>query len=127
MTLRTLLKLQFLYALLGLIYLAVSFIRIQGGEAGLSKAPPAPAAAAFVVYALCVYVFGVRYREKPYRIAMAIAIPVLAFGGVLVNIVSYFRIGLEGYHSFGAWAIGTAINIYGVIWNIVAAFGKYER
>lgn len=127
MKLRTLLNLQFLYAALALAYLAVSFIRIQGGEAGLSKAPPGPAAAMFVVYAICVFAFGVKYKEKPYRIAMAIAIPALAFGGVLMNIVSYFRTGLEGYSSLGAWAIGTAINAYGVIWNIIAAFGKYER
>lgn len=127
MKLRTLLTLQFLYAALGLAYLAVSYMQIRGGGVPLSKAPPGPAALLFVIYAACLLAFGVYYRGVPYRIAMAIAIPALAFGGVLMNIVSYFQTGLEGYSSFAAWAIGTAINAYGLIWNVVAAIGAYER
>ncbi len=81
----------------------------------------------FFVYAACVFFFGVRYRQKPYRIAMAISIPALAYGGVLLNLVNYFRTGLEGYGSFAAWAVGTAINTYGLIWNVIAAIGAYQR
>lgn len=127
MKLRTLLTLQFLYAAMALAYLAVSYVRIMGGGGPLSKAPPMPAAVIFVIYAACLLCFGVYYKHVPYRIAMALAIPVCAFGGVLMNIVSYFQTGLEGFSSFGAWAIGVAINTYGLIWNVIAAIGAYKR
>ncbi|MCI0366534.1 MAG: hypothetical protein L0219_21945 [Phycisphaerales bacterium] len=127
MKLRTLLTLQFLYAAMALGYLAVSYLRMQSGDVPLSKAPPVTAMLMFVIYAACVFFFGVKYEEKPYRIAMAIAIPGCAFGGVLMNIVSYFQNGLEGFSSFAAWAIGVAINTYGLIWNVIAAIGAYKR
>lgn len=127
MKLRTLLILQFLYAAMAIAYLAVSYLQVRAGGAQLSTAPPLPAMVLFVVYAALVYAFGVRYRQSPYRIAMAIAIPALAYGGVLMNIVNYFQTGLDGYSSFAAWAIGTAINTYGLIWNVVAAIGAHRR
>ena len=45
----------------------------------------------------------------------------LAFGGVM-NIASFFRTGFEGFDSFGAWAVGVAINAYGR--NVITAIGR---
>ncbi|MGH2416440.1 MAG: hypothetical protein ACRDEA_22660 [Microcystaceae cyanobacterium] len=81
MKLRTLLTLQFLYAVMAMAYLTVSYMQMRAGRGTLSTAPPIPAMALFVVYAACL-LFGVYRKHMPYRIAMAVAIPILAWGGV---------------------------------------------
>jgi hypothetical protein len=118
--------LQCLYPAMAIAYLAVSYLQVRSGGAQLSRAPPLPAMGLFVVYAACL-LFGVYRKHMPYRIAMGAAIPALAYGGVLMNIVNYVQTGLDGYSSFAAWAIGTAINTYGLLWNAVAAAGAYRR
>jgi hypothetical protein len=58
---------------------------------------------------------------------MALAIPLFGVGGVAMNILNFAQTGIDGCSSFAAWASGTAINSYGLIWNIVAASGAYKR
>lgn len=98
---------------------------MRGGGAPFNTASPLPAIGLMLAYAASL-LFGVSRKHVSYRLAMAAA-PLMAGGGVLMNILNYTRTGLEGYSSFGAWVIGTAINTDGLIWNIVAAAGWHRR
>jgi hypothetical protein len=126
MKLRTLLTLQALYPLMAIAYLLASFWQVRSGGVQFSTASPLANLPIFVLYAACL-LLAVYGKDGLYRIAMAAAVLALAPGGVFMNIFNYLQTGLEGYSSFAAWAIGTAINIYGLVWNIVAAIGAYRR
>jgi hypothetical protein len=126
MKLRTLLTLQAFYPLMAIAYLLASYWQVRSGGVQFSTALPLANITIFLVYAACL-LLGVYRRETLYRIAMAAAVLAIAPGGVFMNILNYLQTGLEGYSSFTAWAVGTAINIYGLVWNIIAAIGAYRR
>jgi hypothetical protein len=126
MKLRTLLTFQALYPLMAIGYLLASYWQVRSGGVQFSTASPLANMPLFAVYAACL-LFGVYGMHGLYRSAMAAAILMFATGGVALNIANYVQTGLDGYSSFAAWAIGTAINTYGLVWNLIAALGAYRR
>lgn len=126
MRLRLLLMFQALYAVMAIGYLLASYWQVRSGGVQFSAAAPLANILLFAVYAGCL-LLGVYGWHGPYRIAMAAAILIFATGGVVMNILNYAMTGLAGYSSFAAWAIGVAINVYGLLWNVIAAAGVYRR
>lgn len=125
MKLRTLLILQFTFAILSLSYLAASYLRETQGDGPLSAAPIIPSMISFVIYSTFL-VAGVLRKHTLYRVLMGIAVVGYGSTGVVLNIVNYFLDGQEDYSSLGAWILAVAINSYGTIWNVLAMFGIYK-
>ena len=114
------------FYLLATGYLAVSYWSISQGKPALSAADPVTSGILLSIY--CVFLLaGVLKAHTLYRVLMGISVVGFGYGGVIYNILNYLQNGLEGYSSFTAWIIAIAINTYRLIFNFLAAIGKYEK
>ncbi|SFM75457.1 hypothetical protein [Shimia aestuarii] len=123
--LRTLLRLQALFAALSLGYLITSLLRRELTGDALSAAAIGPSIVMFIVY------FGVLYIGKIgrvgwYRLGMIPALVLFGGGGVIANVLRYADSGLENYASNTTFAVAVAINGFGTALNIVALFGWFK-
>ncbi|SHJ79237.1 hypothetical protein SAMN02745181_2627 [Rubritalea squalenifaciens DSM 18772] len=123
--LKWLLLLQALYSVASITYLLISGYLKSSTGTGLSAAPVVFSLSAFAVYSCCLFLprFG---HIKFYRIAMIPALLIFGGGGVIGNILSLALEGLARYASLTAWGVGVAINTYGTLLNIIAAFGWFR-
>lgn len=124
--LRTLVKLQAVFALLSVTYLLISLWRKEAIGEPLSAAALGPSLALFGLYAASLFLAKLP-RKLWYRIAMVFALLFFGGGGVIGNIYRFFDSGLEQYASFPAWLIAVLINGFGSFWNVIAAFGLYKK
>ena len=124
--LSTLVRLQWVFAIASLAYLVASAVHGKVTGEPLSAAPILPSILMFLAYIGCLYLPRMD-RIGWYRIAMCVAILLFGGGGVIGNVLNYFYSGLENYASFSAWALAVAINSYGTILNLMAAFGWFQR
>jgi hypothetical protein len=125
MKLNHLLKLQVLYAVLGLGYNGVSFFLSSIGQKPLASTSPVLGAISMVVYGLFL-IPGFRGAITLYRILMAVAIVVIGYGGVVQHFINIFT-QPQVYSSMLAWAAAVLINIFGLVLNIIAACGKFKK
>ncbi len=126
MKLATLLKFQFMFFLMAIGYLIMSYVSISKGEAPLSPADPLISGSFLLLYGLFL-VTAMFKMDLLYRILMAISVLGFGYGGVIFNILNYIQNGIEGYSSFMAWFIAVAINSYGLVFNLLAMMGKYKQ
>ena len=124
MKLTALLKLQVVYVILGLAYNCLNLYFMATGKTPLASVQPLPGFVAMVVYALFL-IPGYLRKLVLYRILMGIAIVVMGYGGVVANIINIFT-RPELYSSIVAWAAAVGINLFGLVLNIIAAFGKFK-
>jgi hypothetical protein len=125
MTLKRLLQMQVAYAIAGILYNVVSYATLS--LHGIALAPTAPVTGALVMgaYYLCLLPGAMGYVTV-YRILMAAAVVVLGYGGVAKHVMNYFT-GLQGYSSTLAWALAIAINLTGLVLNVVGALGLFRK
>lgn len=124
MQLKNLLKLQFFYYFLGMLFNAVSFYLIWRGGTALTPNDPILGSLGMTLYATFL-ISGFFKKITFYRILMALAVLLLGYGGVL-NHFNFMSNTPELYHSIAAGGIGISINIFGVILNTIAALGKFK-
>jgi hypothetical protein len=121
-----LVRLQALFATLSLTYLLVSAVRQQITGEPLSAAAIGPSILMFLFY--CGALFLPRFGKLGwYRTSMLPALVLFGIGGVIGNIARYLDSGLAEYASFFAWAIAVAINLFGTVLNVIAAFGLFGK
>lgn len=125
MRLKRLLTLQFVYLILGVGYNAVSFGAAAMGKPKLSATDPATGAIVMAIYGLCLIPGALRYF-KTYRVLMLIAVFVFGYGGVVVHILNLIN-DPSLYSSIWAWAAAVAINLFGLILNIIAVGGWFKN
>ncbi len=125
-TLKNLVKLQGVFAIMSLAYLFISLWRQQTMGEALSAAAIVPSILMFIVYLGCL-LFPRLDQVKLYRVAMVLAILLFGGGGVIGNVMRYFDSGLADYASFTAWAIAVMINTFGTVLNTIAVFGLYKH
>lgn len=125
-TLKNLVKLQGVFAIMSLAYLFISLWRQQTMGEALSAAAIVPSILMFIVYLGCL-LFPRLDQVKLYRVAMVLAIVLFGGGGVIGNVMRYFDSGLADYASFTAWAIAVMINTFGTVLNTIAVFGLYKH
>ena len=125
MNLTTLLSLQAIYCVLGLLYNGLSFYLTSIGKPALAPTKPLLGAISMVVYALCL-IPGYLRRITLYRILMGVAIIVMGYGGVVTHIINIFT-QPQVYSSIAAWAAAVGINLFGLMLNIVAVLGKFKK
>ncbi len=124
MKLTTLLRLQIVYVILGLAYNCLNVYFMATGKTPMVSAQPLPGIIAMVVYGLFL-IPGYLRKLFLYRILMGIAIVVMGYGGVVANIINIFT-RPELYSSILAWAAAVGINVFGLVLNIIAVFGKFK-
>lgn len=126
MRLGTLLLLQAAYAILAIAFLLVSIWRSHTYGAPLSPAPIPVSITAFIVYSATLLLAKFD-RLTWYRIAMAFWVVLMGSSGVIGNAMNFIQTGTEGYSSLGGWIAAIGINSYGLIWNVIAALGRYHE
>jgi hypothetical protein len=124
--LSNLIRLQALFAILALSYLLTSAVSLQITNEPLSAAAIGPSILMFIAYcgALLLPRFG---KLGWYRTAMVPALILFGMGGVIGNITRYLDSGLAEYSSVTSWTIAVAINLFGTVLNIIAAFGLFRK
>jgi hypothetical protein len=125
MKLITLLRLQIVYLVLGILYNAVSMYLTAMGKPALAPTQPVLGVISMVVYALFL-IPGYLRKITLYRILMGVAILVLGYGGVVTHIINIFT-QPQVYSSIAAWAAAVGINLFGLVLNIIAVLGKFKR
>jgi len=126
MSLKKLLVLQLVYALVGIGYNVVSFALVSMGGEPLSSTAPVTGAIALFAYGLCLIPGAMGYLI-PYRILMVLSILVFGYGGIVKHLVNFFSDQLFLYSSTLAWVAAILINVYGLVLNVMAAAGWFKK
>ena len=125
MKLTTLLRLQVIYFVLGMLYNGLSLYLTSIGKPALAPTQPVLGAISMIVYALFL-IPGYLRKITLYRILMGIAILVMGYGGVVTHIINIFT-QPQLYSSIVSWAAAVGINLFGLVLNIIAVSGKFKR
>jgi len=125
MKLTTLLRLQVIYVVLGMLYNVVSMYLLAQGKPALAPTQPVLGAISMITYALFL-IPGYLRNITLYRILMGVAIVVMGYGGVVTHIINIF-IQPQVYSSIVSWAAAVGINLFGLVLNIIAISGKFKR
>jgi hypothetical protein len=125
MKLTTLLSLQVMYFVLGMLYNGVSLYLTSTGKPGLAPTQPVLGAISMITYALLL-IPGYLRQITVYRILMGFAILVMGYGGVVTHIINIFT-QPQVYSSILAWGAAVGINLFGLVLNVIAVLGKFKR
>jgi len=125
MRLSTLLLLQVIYFILGILYNGVSLFLISQGQPALAPTQPVTGTITMVIYALFL-IPGYLRKITLYRILMGVAILVIGYGGVVTHIINIFT-QPQVYSSIISWTAAVGINLFGLVLNIIAVSGKFKR
>lgn len=125
MSLKYLLKWQFTYCIVGILFNVISQVMINNGHQALTPTVPVKGIFAMSIYGIFLLA-GYFLKIRWYRFLMLISIIIFGYGGVLKHFFTYQE-SPELYHSLLIAMIGITINIFGLIVNLLAAFGKFEN
>ncbi|MFK7936724.1 MAG: hypothetical protein AB8G22_24635 [Saprospiraceae bacterium] len=125
MNIKQLLKLQFIYCLLGVLFNVISSGLIQYGGKGLTSTPPIIGTLTMFVYG-CFLVSGILRKLNVYRSLMLIAILAFGYGGIIKHFILLNQ-SPELYASLTSGIIAISINIFGLFLNVYAALGKFSE
>lgn len=125
MKLITMLRLQVIYFVLGILYNGLSFYLTSTGKPALAPTQPVLGAISMITYALFL-IPGYLRKITLYRILMGIAVIVMGYGGVVKHIINIFT-QPQIYSSIVAWAVAVGVNLFGLALNIIAVLGKFKK
>lgn len=125
MKLKTLLLAQCVYAFWGIGYNVLSFLAVSSGEKAFSDTAPLMGGLALALYALCLLPGFLGYI-RVYRALMGIAVVVFGYGGIVKHLLNYPG-SLDHYVSMTAYAAAMAINVYGLVFNVIATLGRFDN
>lgn len=125
MTLKKLLQLQLAYYALGMLFNFGSMYAISNGEQQWTSNAPGPAAIFMTLYALFL-IPGFMNKVTFYRVLMGIAVVLMGYGGVVQHIGKIMNTP-ELYCCTAAMIIGPGINVFGLILNLMATFGRFRQ
>lgn len=124
MELKTLLKLQFIYCLFGILFNLISWGFIENGYQALAPTLPLGGIIVMALYGVFVLT-GFFGNIKWYRCLMFISIIILGYGGVVKHILTLHQ-NPEVYYSFFSGFAAILINLFGLVLNCVASMGKLK-
>ena len=124
MTLKTLLRGQFLYYILGILFNAGSIYSLSNGQQQWSPNDPYTGSIVMTIFALFL-IPGLLKKITFYRILMVLAVILLGYGGVIAHIPRILNTS-ELYCCTAAMIIGPGINVFGLVLNLFAALGKFR-
>lgn len=122
-SLSRLLKLQWVYVILGVGYNIVSYFVVISGGQQLSTTSPFRGAPAMLMYGLFM-IAAYKNRFKLYRFLMFLSILIYGWGGIGIHIMKYSK-DPSLYASFTAWVLAVGINVFGLALSLIAVSGRY--
>lgn len=125
MNVKTLLRLQLLYCVLGILFNIINYGLIQNGKQALTPTVPIEGFLAMSIYGTFL-LSGYYKKIGLYRVLMFLSIILLGYGGVVHNILLLNK-SPELYQSIFAGCVGLGINVFGLILNTRAVLGKFEK
>lgn len=125
MTLKTLLKLQLGYYTLGMLFNFGSMYAVSNGQQQWTSNAPGPAAMFMTLYALFL-ISGFLKKVTIYRVLMGVAVVLMGYGGVFQHFYKIMNMP-ELYCCTAAMIVGPGINVFGLILNLMAAFGRFKE
>ncbi len=125
MKLKTLLLSQCLYAIMGIGYNVLSYLAVSSGGQAFSATAPLTGGLSLTLYGLCLLP-GFRGYIRAYRILMGLAIIVFGYGGIVKHLLNYPG-AMDVYSSMTAYVLAICINVFGLVLNVIAVSGKFNR
>lgn len=123
MRLKSLLKLQLIYCLLGILFNLISAYLLSQGMKALTPTEPLAGIAVMSIYGLFL-LSGKMGQIRLYRVLMGLALVIFLYSGIIKHMVSLSQ-NPELYFSIGSGVSAIAINLFGLILNARAAMGKF--
>ena len=103
----------------------MAILAVLSGGRPFSDTTPLTGGLSLALYALCL-IPGFLRKIGIYRVLMGLAIAVFGYGGIIKHLLNYPG-SLDHYASMTAYILAIGINVYGLILNVMAAAGKFER
>lgn len=125
MRLDKLLRLQFFYCLLAILFNVLSWIMIVSKDTPLT--PTAPMSGVIVMLIFGVFLLAGRFRKiMLYRFLMLLAVIVFGYGGIVKHL-GLLRESPELYYSLWVGVVAIAINVFGFGLNAYAVLGFFKN
>lgn len=124
MRLKTLLQLQFLYCVMGILFNVINYLLTKNGLQALTPTIPLEGFIVMSIYGVFL-LSGYYNKIGLYRFLMFISILILGYGGVFRNIILLNQ-SPELYQSLFAGIVGLSINVFGLFLNVIAVIGKFR-
>ena len=118
-----LLLLQLLFLLLGIAYNAASILQTRSGGRPLTPNSPEGGILALLIYGICLTT-GFNGSHLLYRGLMALFLFLIGYVGIIRHCIGYARTP-ELYTSGLTWFGAVAINLFGILLNLLAATGRF--
>ena len=122
--LNRLLMLQMAYCFTGIMYNVGSMLAQRNGQAAWASTDAVMGVAGVALYGLFLSA-GLMNNLTLYRVLMGASVVLLGYGGVITHLLNIGH--LELYQSVWTWAGAIGINGFGLVLNLMAAFGRFER
>ena len=124
MPLNRLLMLQMGYAFAGIMYNVGSLLAQRNLEPAWASTDAVIGVAGMALYGLFLSA-GLMKRLTLYRVLMVASVFLLGYGGVITHLLNIGH--MELYQSVWTWVLAIGINAFGLVLNLVAAFGWFAR
>lgn len=119
-----LLQLQMLYAFLGIMYNVGSLLALRNGQPAWASTDPVMGVVGMALVGLFVAA-GLFKNLILYRVLMALAVILAGYGGIVAHLLNINH--LELYQSVWTWAGAIGVNSFGLVLNLMAVFGRFQR
>lgn len=122
--LNRLLILQMIYCFMGIMYNIGSLLAQRNGQQAWASTDAVMGIVGVALYGLFLSA-GLLSSLNLYRILMALSVVLLGYSGIITHLLN---IGdMELYQSVLTWAGAIGINTFGLVLNLMAAFGLFIR
>ena len=122
--LNRLLMLQMAYAFIGIMYNVGSLLDQRNGQPAWASTDAVMGVVGVALYGLFLSA-GLMKNLTLYRVLMGASVVLLGYGGVLTHLLNIGHLDL--YQSVWTWAGAIGINGFGLVLNLLAAFGRFAR
>ncbi|MEL6254316.1 MAG: hypothetical protein AAFR87_20075 [Bacteroidota bacterium] len=124
MKLERLVRLQFIYCLLGILFNVISLYLLSQGNKALTPTEPLAGIVVMSIYGL--FLLSGKMRQiRLYRVLMGLAVAIFIYSGIIKHMISLSQ-SPEVYFSIGSGVLAIAINLFGLILNLRAAMGRFS-
>ena len=122
--LNRLLMLQMAYAFIGIMYNVGSLLDQRNGQPAWASTDAVMGVVGVALYGLFLSA-GLMKNLTFYRVLMRVSVVLLGYGGVVTHLLNIGHLDL--YQSVWTWAGAIGINGFGLVLNLLAAFGWFAR
>ena len=123
MPLNRLLMLQMAYAFVGILYNVGSLLAQRNGQPAWASTDAVMGVVGVALYGLFLSA-GLMKSLTLYRVLMGASVILLGYGGVITHLLNIGH--LELYQSVWTWAGAIGVNSFGLVLNLMAAFGWFR-